>query len=246
MKYGLGFLSQKEKSQLIDIINQSMITWCEEWINSNIISVVQIEKYSKVHHDLSDFDFYGLNSQPIIGFLKNDMDTWINVLFRNMKGFIPKDEVTLHLIENAKKDLLAKIYNNSDLDDCHNNWTQMSNIDFDGIPIIAYIQLGEEELKLLLDSHLLNSKDDIDLVNTPVSIHSLHDEVVVIQTKFALDKLLVSDFLGIQVGDVIKSNHYITQPFSISCKGHEIALASLGQAENHRAILLTSNHEIKK
>lgn len=247
MKYGLGFLTKNDKSQLIDIIGRSVMKWSEEWISLDTIPDIQLEECSKVQHDLLNIDYHCLDdNKPVVGFLENDTKIWINILFKNIRNLVPDDVLTVFMIENAKKDLLTKIYTNSDLKEVGNNLVKVSDIDFCGIPIIAHIRLESESFKLLLDSSLLNNEDEISLSHTSISLKSIDDEVVLIKTKFKLAKLSVSDFIDIQVGDVIKSNHRITQPFSVSCKGNEIALASLGQAENHRAILLTSNNEIKQ
>ncbi|USA45380.1 FliM/FliN family flagellar motor C-terminal domain-containing protein [Acinetobacter sp. C26M] len=247
MKYGLGFLTKKEKSQLIAIISRSMIKWYEEWISSDIVPDIQLEECSDASHELLNFDFYCLDdNKPIVGFLKNDNDIWINILFENIKNIVPNDSVTAFLIERAKRDLLAKFYTNSGLKEFGSNLVAMNDVVFCGTPIIAYVRLGTKSFKLLLDSGFLNNKDEISLSKTSLSQKSFDSEVVVIQTKFILDKLSVSDFVDIQVGDVIKSNHRIAQPFSVFCRDNQIALAALGQTENHRAILLTSNHEIKK
>ena len=247
MKYSLGFLTKKEKSQLIEIISQSIIKWCEEWISLDVMPDIQLEEYSKAYHELLGLDFYCLNNKnPIVGFLKNDTDVWVNVLFKNINNLVPSDNITELLLEDAKKDLLAKFYTDGDSKEFSDNLIKLSDIDFRGIPVIANIQLDSESFQLLLDSNLLNSEGDVRLSENSVSLKSINQEVILIQTKFKLDKLSVSDFIDIQVGDVIKSNHLISQPFSVFCKDNEIALASLGQAENNRAILLTSNHEIKK
>lgn len=247
MKYGLGFLTKKEKSQLIEIISRSMIKWCEEWISSDIVPDIQLEECSSASHELLNFDFYCLDdNKTVIGFLKNDNGIWINILFENIKNIVPNDTVTMFLIESAKKDLLTKFYTNSGLKEFGSNLVAVSDADFCGIPIVAYIRLGAASFKLLLDSGSLSNEGGISLSKNSLSLKSIDNEVVVIQTKFILDKLSVSDFIDIQVGDVIKSNHRIAQPFSVFCRDNQIALASLGQAENHRAILLTSNHEIKK
>lgn len=239
MKYGLGFLTKKEKNQLIDSISQSLIKWCKEWTNSNIVPEIQIEEYSQAHHKLLNIDLYCLNDRnPVVGFLNDDTDTWVNILFKDINFLVPHDTLTTLLIESAKKDLLNRVNHGDSFKDDSGKLINISDINFSGIPVIAHIHLASESFELLLDSNFLND-NDFNLSHSTVEIKCVDEVIVDIKTQFILDKLSVSEFIDIQVGDVIKSNHRIVQPFSVSCNGNEIALASLGQAENHRAILLT-------
>lgn len=251
MKYGIGFLTKKEKNQLMNIIYKSVISWSEEWLNSDTTPVVDLEEYSTNNQSLlEDNGFTCFNDNQKVGFLINSQEFWVKVLFKKIEKIIPIDDLTIFLIESAKKDLLVKIYGNSELSYIGNNLIHIDDINFSGIPVIVNIDLGYENFQILLDSSLLNTKNDMDIVDIPnnnsIAIDTVSNETVTLSAKFELDKLSVQDFLDIQVGDVIKSSHSIVESFSIFCKEKEIALGSLGQSENHRAILLTSKHEITK
>ncbi|MDR7016428.1 FliM/FliN family flagellar motor C-terminal domain-containing protein [Acinetobacter sp. 3657] len=249
MKYHIGFLTQHEKKRLEEIIRESIESWCTEWINYNAPIFVELEQqYSLVDDGLIDQDgFYCLDGSDKLGFLTNSVDIWVKLLFKNIEKLIPNDTISLFLIENSRRDILLKIFNICGKNYVGNKLVNIKDVDFEGMPVVANILVGHERFRLLLDSNILNNEQMYDLSSsTPISIASFDDEIVALEAKFVLDKLSISDFMDIQVGDIIKSNHHITEFFSIVCNGDEIALGSLGQKDAQRAILLTSNNEIKK
>jgi len=249
MKYDIGFLNKNEKNLLIEIVYKSTKQWCEEWLSSDDKAIVELREYSTYHQELiKDVSFVCFDRNQKIGFLNNNNESWIKILFKGLEQTIPVGTLTSFLIESAKKDFLVKILGNSESNDIGFHLIESNDISFLGMPIVIDIKLGNEKIQLLVDSSLLNTRldDNLSISDSFITVDSVHGEVARLSIKFNLDKLSVQELMDIQVGDVIKSNHYIIEPFNVFCNANEIAFCSLGQSENHRAILLTSNHEIKK
>ncbi|NUF13609.1 FliM/FliN family flagellar motor switch protein, partial [Acinetobacter oleivorans] len=79
-----------------------------------------------------------------------------------------------------------------------------------------------------------------DNILNPVTINN---EVTSLSISFPLDKLSITDFIDLQVGDVIKSKHSIVDPFNVMSGDKEVAVGFLGQSENQLAVLLRSKEE---
>ncbi|MHA3061114.1 FliM/FliN family flagellar motor C-terminal domain-containing protein [Acinetobacter sp. ANC 4636] len=249
MKYDIGFLNKNEKNQLIEIIHESTKQWCNEWLSSVDSAIIELREYS-IHHQvlIKDVGFVCFDHNQKVGFLNSNYEHWIKILFKGIEQKIPVSALTSFLIEGAQKDFLVKVLENGESKDIGHHLTETNDISFLGIPVVIDITLGNEKIQLLVDSNLVDTRlnDRLNISNNFITLDSVYEEVVNLSIKFNLDKLLVQDLMDIQVGDVIKSNHYLTEPFNVLCNENKIAFCSLGQSENHRAILLTSNHEIKK
>ena len=250
MKYDIGFLNKNEKNQLVEIIYESAKQWCEQWLSSDEKAIIELSEYS-IHHQslIKDVGLICFDHNQKAGFLNSNKELWTKILFKGLEQKIPTGTLTSFLIDNAKKDFLVKILENDESNDIGHDLTEAYDISFLGIPIVFDIHLGNEKFQLLVDSSLVNTRlknDRVNISNNFITVDSVYEEIANLSIKFNLDKLSIQDLVDIQVGDVIKSNHHLIEPFNVLCNDNKIAFCSLGQSENHRAILLTSNHEIKK
>lgn len=250
MKYDIGFLNKKEKNQLIEIIYESTKQWCEQWLSSDDKAIIELSEYSIYHQALiKEVGLICFDRNKKAGFLNTNNELWAKILFKGLEQKIPAGNLTSFLIESAKKDFLVKILENDESDDIGHHLAETNDISFLGIPIVFDIHLGNEKIQLLVDASFVNTRLDFDRANISnnfITVDSVHEEIADLSIKFNLDKLSIQDLMDIQVGDVIKSNHHLIEPFNVLCNDNKIAFCSLGQSENHRAILLTSNHETKK
>ena len=250
MKYGIGFLNKNEKNQLIEIINESTKEWCEQWLSSDDKAIIELGEFSIYHQNLiKDGGLICFDRNQKAGFLNSKNELWTKILFNGIEGKVPTGNLTSFLIESAKKDFLTKILENDESNDVEYHLTETHEINFLGIPIVFDVHFRNEKIQILVDASLVNTRLNINTVNISnnfITVDSVHEEIADLSIKFNLDKLSIQDLMEIQVGDVIKSNHHIIEPFNVLCNDNKIAFCSLGQSENHRAILLTTNHETRK
>ena len=111
--------------------------------------------------------------------------------------------------------------------------------------VVIEINLDFGSVELILDSNVLKNNKLLDqlVADNILNPVTINNEVTSLSISFPLDKLSITDFLDLQVGDVIKSKHSIVDPFNVMSGDKEVAVGFLGQSENQLAVLLRSKEE---
>jgi flagellar motor switch/type III secretory pathway protein FliN len=243
MQYTLGFLTKKQKEQLFNKINDPIYNWCQDWINLENRPTIRLKDFSDYYRDLIlNNGVVALGGIKSLFFLIKSQNEWLKIFFKGIENELPLDNIANFLIGRAKADLVGKITGNiTDADSIK----ERATLEFIGVPIIIEINLGIRNIELILDSNIFESSTEIEssTANTSLNLVAISDEITSLSVSFALEKISMTDFLDLQVGDVIKSKHSIVEPFEISCGNKEIAMGSLGQLENQLAILLKVKEE---
>lgn len=243
MQYALGFLTKKQKEQLINKINEPIYNWCQDWIEREKKPTIFLKNFSGYYQSLvANNGVFTIDEINSVFFLVKSQNDFLKFFFREMGSCLPLDNIENFLIGNAISDLLYKIDNNKkDITELKN----ITDIKFLGIPVVVEINLDFGSVELILDSNVLENNKQLgqlvaDNILNPVTIN---DEVTSLSISFSLDKLSITDFLDLQVGDVIKSKHSIVEPFNVMSGDKEVAVGFLGQSENQLAVLLRSKEE---
>jgi len=243
MQYALGFLTKKQKEQLINKINEPIYNWCQNWIECEKKPNIFLKNFSNYYQNLvANKGVFAVDEIKSVFFLVKSPNDFLKIFFREMGNYLPSDNIANFLIENAISDLLYKIDNNvKGIAKLKN----ITDIKFLGIPVVVEINLDFGNIELILDSNMLGNNKQLDQlvagnILNPVVINN---EVTSLSIGFPLDKLSITDFLDLQVGDVIKSKHSIVEPFKVMSGDKEVAVGFLGQSENQLAVLLRSKEE---
>jgi len=243
MQYALGFLTKKQKEQLINKINEPIYNWCQDWIEREKKPAIFLKNFSDYYKSLvANNGVFAIDEINSVFFLVKSPNDFLKFFFRKIGSCLPLDNVSNFLIENAISDLLYKIDNNKkDIAELKN----ITDIKFLGIPVVIEINLDFGSVELILDSNVLKNNKLLDQLVTDNILNpvTINNEVTSLSISFPLDKLSITDFLDLQVGDVIKSKHSIVEPFKVMSGNKEVAVGFLGQSENQLAVLLRSKEE---
>lgn len=243
MQYALGFLTKKQKEQLINKINEPIYNWCQDWIERENKPTIFLKNFSDYYKSLvANNGVFAIDEINSVFFLVKSPNDFLKFFFREIESCLPLDNISNFLIENAISDLLYKIDNNKkDIAELKN----ITDIKFLGIPVVIEINLDFGSVELILDSNVLKNNKLLDqlVVDNILNPVTINNEVTSLSISFPLDKLSITDFLDLQVGDVIKSKHSIVDPFNVMSGDKEVAVGFLGQSENQLAVLLRSKEE---
>ncbi len=243
MQYALGFLTKKQKEQLINKINEPIYNWCQDWIEHEKKPTIFLKNFSDYYKSLvANNGVFAIDEINSVFFLVKSPNDFLKFFFREIGSCLPLDNISNFLIENAISDLLYKIDNNKkDIAELKN----ITDIKFLGIPVVIEINLDFGSVELILDSDVLKNNKLLDQLVTDNILNpvTINNEVTSLSISFPLDKLSITDFLDLQVGNVIKSKHSIVDPFNVMSGDKEVAVGFLGQSENQLAVLLRSKEE---
>ncbi len=243
MQYALGFLTKKQKEQLINKINEPIYNWCQDWIEREKKPTIFLKNFSDYYKSLvANNGVFAIDEINSVFFLVKSPNDFLKFFFREIESCLPLDNISNFLIENAISDLLYKIDNNKkDIAELKN----ITDIKFLGIPVVIEINLDFGSVELILDSNMLKNNKLLDqlVADNILNPVTINNEVTSLSISFPLDKLSITDFIDLQVGDVIKSKHSIVDPFNVMSGDKEVAVGFLGQSENQLAVLLRSKEE---
>ncbi|MFL9540256.1 FliM/FliN family flagellar motor C-terminal domain-containing protein [Acinetobacter baumannii] len=245
MQYALGFLTKKQKELLINKINEPIYKWCQDWIGGEKKPTISLKDFSAHYQKLvANKGGVAVEEVKSVFLLAKSSDDFLKFFFREIGNYLPSDNIANFLIENTISDLLCKIADNvKDNTELKN----ITDIKFVGIPVIVEINLDFGNIELILDSNMLEINKPLDqlVAGNSLNLTAINDEVTSLSVSFPLDKLSITDFLDLQVGDVIKSKHSIVEPFSVTSRDKEVAVGFLGQSENQLAVLLRSKEDYR-
>lgn len=243
MQYALGFLTKKQKELLINKINEPIYKWCQDWIGGEKKPTISLKDFSAHYQKLvANKGGVAVEEVKSVFLLAKSSDDFLKFFFREIGNYLPSDNIGNFLIENTISDLLCKIADNvKDITELKN----ITDIKFVGIPVIVEINLDFGNIEIILDSNMLEINKPLDqlVAGNSLNLTAINDEVTSLSVSFPLDKLSITDFLDLQVGDVIKSKHSIVEPFSVKSRDKEVAVGFLGKSENQLAVLLRSKEE---
>lgn len=225
-------INAKERNDLLVLFRERLKPWCDTYCYLPI--TLELNPVSKTHVDSEQLSI--LNNQDNLLALEKNYISFLNLaLFgRNSISFNSTSESLFLTLVNTLFGIETSILTRTKAPLA--DWIYAGST-----CLLIQLECQGEMLNLYVNPHWvyqqLPSLQSGKSTLTPLH-EALHQETLTLHLELKPLTLPIKQLLHLQIGDVLSSDHYFSEPLNLMHQNHCVAQADLGQSNHYKSIIL--------